>query len=172
MTTTIKRHRVGEIRPSQLLFSYGVGATIDLPHLSTMVMGLNEWDANQAREIGEERLRAAVQAELGPQVSRLLAPPIPPDAGFDNPFDESALVGVPVATFPRWLVCPACDLLAPLESGLFELKTKPFRMDQTRYVHQNCPEQRAPNVLPARFLLACPQGHLDDFPWDYFVHRG
>jgi hypothetical protein len=26
--------------------------------------------------------------------------------------------------------------------------------------------------VPARFLVACEQGHLDDFPWVEFVHRG
>lgn len=26
-------------------------------------------------------------------------------------------------------------------------------------------------ALPARFLVACPSGHLDDFPWRSFVHR-
>ncbi|MFB8032344.1 DISARM system phospholipase D-like protein DrmC [Streptomyces sp. NPDC056004] len=26
--------------------------------------------------------------------------------------------------------------------------------------------------MPARFLIACPAGHMDDFPWQYFVHRG
>ncbi|MGW7595064.1 DrmB family protein, partial [Streptomyces rubiginosohelvolus] len=27
-------------------------------------------------------------------------------------------------------------------------------------------------AVPARFLIACPDGHMDDFPWQYFVHRG
>jgi hypothetical protein len=38
-----ERARVGELRPSQLLFSFGVGAIIDLPHISAMVMGLEDW---------------------------------------------------------------------------------------------------------------------------------
>ena len=27
-------------------------------------------------------------------------------------------------------------------------------------------------VIPARFLVTCDRGHLDDFPWLEFVHRG
>ena len=27
-------------------------------------------------------------------------------------------------------------------------------------------------TVPARFLVACEHGHLDDFPWVEFVHRG
>lgn len=88
-------------------------------------------------------------------------------------FGDTASIGVPVATFPRWMVCPYCRLLAPLDSGLFTLKTDPFRTDRTRYVHQNCTKPGTPpTALPARFLTACACGHLDDFPWVYFVHGG
>ena len=38
-----EKHRVGSIRPSQLLMTYGVGAAIDLPFISAMVAGLEEW---------------------------------------------------------------------------------------------------------------------------------
>jgi hypothetical protein len=68
--------------------------------------------------------------------------------------------------------CPACGLLAPLASGLFQLRAPLGRPDLARYVHFNCNRGKAPTVLPARFLVACPNGHLDDFPWHHFVHRG
>ena len=166
------RYRVGEVRPSQLLHTFGVGAIIDLPNLSVMVMGLDDWSPAYATEIGEERLLAAVQLHLGPQVKSLRMPPLAPE-GMDNPFDGSALIGVPVATFPRWMLCPYCRLLAPRDSDLFQLKSDPMRPDRARYVHANCAKPGAPpTVLPARFLVACERGHLDDFPWHYFVHQG
>jgi hypothetical protein len=31
------RNKVGELRPSQILFSAGIGSVIDLPNLSTMM---------------------------------------------------------------------------------------------------------------------------------------
>jgi hypothetical protein len=168
------RSRVGELRPSQVLHAFGIGAMVDLPGLSVMVMGLNDWDPTHAVEISEPRLLAAVKHHLGSQVERLLSPPIAPEAAFlPGPFDESALIGIPVASFPRWVVCPSCRLLAPLGSGLFVLKVDPYRPDRTRYVHQNCPiGPRPPTANPARFLVACAKGHLDDFPWVAFVHRG
>src|SRR5262249_20602638 len=74
--------------------------------------------------------------------------------------------------FPRWLLCPVCRKLAPVESGLFALKVNPFRPDQNRYVHRNCQKAKsAPVALPARFVVACENGHLDDFPWVAFVHQ-
>lgn len=166
--------KVGELRPSQLLFSFGVGATVDLPSISAMVMGLDDWSTSDSATITEERLLAAVRAQLGDQVERLLSPPLPPEAeGFTNPFTSAADVGVPVAPFPRWMLCPYCRLLAPLKSDLFTLKPDPFRPDRTAYVHENCRKPgKPPIVLPARFMVACERGHLDDFPWVAFVHRG
>lgn len=175
MTTTFKRRRVGELRPSQLLFTFGVGSIIDLPNLSVMVMGLDDWEPSRSVEIGEERLLMAVQSLLGQQVAKLLAPPIPPEESrsFMGQFDETATVGVPVAVFPRWLLCPSCRLLAPISSGLFELRVDLFRPERNKYIHTNCSHARIPpTVVPARFLVACEDGHLDDFPWTQFVHRG
>jgi hypothetical protein len=127
------RYRVGELRPSQILLTFGVGSVVDLPSLSVMVMGLNDWDPGYCVEINEPRLLAAVQNQVGEQVQRLMSPPLPPDSPFQaGPFDESVLIGVPVASFPRWVVCPACRLLAPLSSGLFALKAEPYRPDKTR----------------------------------------
>ena len=80
-------------------------------------------------------------------------------------------MGVPVAPFPRWMLCPWCRLLAPLSSGLFILKLDPYRPDRRRYVHRTALPGKPPTVVPARFLVACEHGHLDDFPW-VFVHGG
>ena len=167
------KHRVGELRPSQILLTFGVGSVVDLPSLSVMVMGLNDWNPGYSLEVNEPRLLAATRRQVGDQLKRLLTPPLPPDNPFQaGPFDESALVGIPVATFPRWVVCPSCRLLAPIGSGLFALRTDPYRPDRTRYVHQNCARApKPPAVNPARFLVACAKGHLDEFPWVVFIHR-
>jgi len=160
---------VGEIRPSQLLWTYGPGASIDLPNLSVVTMGLDRWDP----DLWEPRLLYAVRRVLGHQLERLLIPPV---AGGErlNPFSADAKIGVPVRPFPRWLRCIKCGLLAEFDSGLFECKQNPFRPEFTRFVHVNCGKNRGrpADAVPARFLLACRNGHLDDFPWHWFVHGG
>lgn len=161
------RYQVGDLRPSQLLLTYGVGAIVDLPHISALIMGLDSWNVSQASEILEERLLAAVQSVLGKQVKHLYAPPAD-----ESTNGASSLVGVPVVTFPRWMVCPACRLLAPIESALFKLQPWPYRPDRTCYIHHNCSKGKPVPALPSRFMIACERGHLDDFPWDHFVHRG
>ncbi len=170
----IKHPKLGEVRPSQLLFTYGVGALIDLPHLSVIVAGLDDWDVNGgvAPIITEERLLRLVQSQLGRQVQQLRSPPLQHEDGQPDPFGAAAQIGVPVAVFPRWMFCPRCQLLAPLSSGLFERRDDPYHPDRTHYVHSQCSQAKHPPVVPARFLVACPHGHLDDFPWIEFVHGG
>ncbi|HTK06789.1 MAG TPA: DUF1998 domain-containing protein [Ktedonobacteraceae bacterium] len=161
-----KKYKAGEIRPSQLLTTYGIGSLIDLPHLSAIVLGLEDWNTTHCKPIQEDRLLLAIQTILGKQVKQLLSPPST-NSPTGNPFSPEAQIGVPVATFPRWMVCPRCHLLAPISSGHFELKV-PGQTDRIRYVHKLCPGR--PTVLPSRFMLACEAGHLDDFPWHHFVH--
>jgi Domain of unknown function (DUF1998) len=165
--------RVGEVRPSQLMYSAGVGALIDLPQLSVIVAGLDRWnDLAQAR-LSEDRLLAAVRQRLGPQVQELRhAPWEEPDSR--NPYGSWASVGVPVLPFPRWLRCTRCDLLSTVDGGVFKLKSpSPYRPDRTHYEHSNCVTRGTPpTAVPARFVTACPAGHLDEFPWVEFCHTG
>ena len=61
----LKTYPIGEVRPSQLLLSYGVGALIDLPHISALIMGLDDWDITHSREITEDRLLSVVPIVAG-----------------------------------------------------------------------------------------------------------
>ena len=70
-TATMKKSEVGELRPSQLLLTFGVGAILDLPNMSVMVMGLDDWPIRHSVEIGEDRLLLSVQNTLGPQVTEV-----------------------------------------------------------------------------------------------------
>lgn len=168
-----QKQRVGEIRPSQMLYSYGVGATIDLPNISVMIMGLDDWNKDLCIPINEERLLTTVKRVLGAQVQELRQPPFAAGEISANPFDGQNLQGTPVAPFPNWVLCPRCRLLAPLQKDVFTIYTDKFRPDRTAYRHALCRgASSAPNVLPARFIAVCPKGHIDDFPWHYFVHLG
>ena len=160
---------VGTVRPSQLLWTYGPGALIDLPNLSVITMGLDRWETNRCSPVEESRLLEAVRAILGPQVQRLRMPPVVTEENA-NPFTAEGKVGIPVRPFPRWLRCVRCGLLAEVDSGLFSLKENPYRPDQTHFLHTSCEKGAHSDAVPARFLLACRNGHLDDFPWHWFVH--
>ena len=49
----MRRSEVGEVRPSQTLTTYGVGSLVDLPNLSVLVMGLDDWPISHSTEIAE-----------------------------------------------------------------------------------------------------------------------
>ena len=154
---SVLERRVGEIRPTQLIHSFGVGAIIELPHFSAILMGLDDWPLAHCRPIVEERLLDAVQRAVGGQVEKLVVPPFSDnDRSFVAASDT--VTGLPVATFPRYLRCPFCRLLAPVER--FRIKTTPGRADKARWAHMNCQKAKEPSVLPARFLFAGTLGGL------------
>jgi len=168
---------VGDLRRSQLVSSFGVGSMVDLPSLSGVIMGLDYWETAKCQPISEPRLLRAVQKALSnPRISEIRQGPAQPDDGrVAYPVDPN---GVPTAVFPRWLRCPLCSTLAPIESELFRIQTEPYRTDRTRYIHEGChrrgsrTDSNMPAAVPARFVIACENGHLEDFPWIDFVHRG
>jgi Domain of unknown function (DUF1998) len=165
--------RVGELRPNQLLHTYGSGALADLPNLSVVIAGLDSWPRDHSTVVDESRLLAAVRARLGRQVEALRLPPHQSETS--DPFGEWARTGVPVRLFPTWLRCTdlRCNQLGRADAGFFHLLGDAYQPNRVRYVH-NCRGQggNRPTAVPARFLLACSAGHLDDFPWMYFVHKG
>ena len=163
-------NELGDLRPSQLIYTFGVGALLDLPNTSALILGLDDWDTRHCLEIDEDRLLGAIQGRLGPQVKKLFLPPFSPDDQHRDP--AAPAIGVPVAAFPRWLRCPLCDTLATIDSGIFKLIQDQWRPDRTRYVHGSCARAKTapPTALPVRFLLACREGHLTDFPWVAYVH--
>ena len=168
---------VGEVRPSQLLWTYGPGALVDLPNVSVVTLGIDRWDKTRCQPIEEVRLLAAVRKVLGLQVESLRMPPFHRSDRVD-PWSAEAFIGVPVRPFPRWMRCVKCGLLSPFDTGLFQIKENRIRPERTRFVHSACrgskgdQPARDADAVPARFLLACRDGHLDDFPWHYFVHGG
>ena len=178
MAKNFQERRVGEVRAGQVLYTFGVGSVVDLPNMSVIVRGLDSWASSdwdpqsKVNAIVEERLLTLVRNHLGPQVQQLVKPPVP-DGGADITRDIYENKGVPVSPFPRWVRCPRCELLAPVDYGVFKLKTNPYRVDETRYVHENCPKWgKPPTVIPARFVVVCENGHLQDFPWhDYVGHK-
>jgi hypothetical protein len=175
------RRRVGSVRPSHLMFTGGVGALVDLPNFAVLVRGVDDWqyDSVQMDDLKEPRLLRAVNSLLadpyGPQVTQLRPAPWMDGADAD-PNGPAAKVGVPVLPFPQWLRCTACNELAALDSKVFKFENaQPRRPDRARFFHENCTTKRKgkrPLAVAARFVLVCPSGHLDDFPYTTFVHRG
>ena len=57
--------RIGQARPSHLVTTTGVGATVDLPSMSVIVRGLDAWNPEHQDPVDEPRLLEAVRRVLG-----------------------------------------------------------------------------------------------------------
>ena len=68
------------------------------------------------------------------------------------------LPDIPVGRFPEWQFCPTCTLL---EKHAFF----------TSFDGKNC-NTCGVALVPSRFVIACPRGHIDDFPYFRWVHAG
>ena len=143
--------RAGKMRPSQIVTQFGPGALIDLPTLSMVVTGIEDWDTSTARRVDEPRLAR----KLG--VSFFRRPP------FYNHQQKSG--GLPARVFPRFMVCPRCNRLAPHTAFKFHERRNPeYVCTAAHHGGHDHP------VYPARFMVACGRGHLSDFPWHRYVH--
>lgn len=173
------RAKVGSARPSSLLYTYGPGAIMDLPNFSVMPAGLDDWEPIWKRRevvptILEPRLLNVVRLHLGPQVDALRPFPWQPKKGSMS--TEGSDLGLPARVFPQWFRCTGCDYLGPLTRFTYT-NTHPFRPDLAQFTHKPCPgrggrgRREGPSV-PAQHLLTCTNGHLDEFPYTLWVHRG
>lgn len=166
--------RIGNARPSHLVTTVGIGAVVDLPAMSVVVRGTDSWSATRQEVILEPRLLDEVRRVLGNQVLALRTAPWDPSAD-DDPWTR---VGVPVNPFPGWVRCPACFRLGPLHgTNQFTVVHRwGRRPDLAKIVHSGCtkqhtrPDAKKRACVPARFLVVCDSGHLDDFPYVEFVH--
>jgi hypothetical protein len=133
------------LRPSQIITTFGPGSIVDLPHDSVMIAGIDGWLEKKPKKIIEPRLQSALNVEV------FRMPPV----GSYNQQD------VAYVRFPRWRVCPYCERLS------------------NRFVDDRNNPEEAPKCFsckkatyPARLVMACSKGHIDDFPWYRWVHRG
>ena len=154
------------IRRGQLISPFGVGAMVSFPrNEALMTAGLDAWTAHAKKQcpadwlIREER----IEARLG--VSHLRLPPDHQDSGVGVQFANQ---DVPFVRFPRWHYCHYCGGMEEL--SLFGNRQ---RCKALPWPNRNCVQcTRTPWLMPVRFVTACPRGHIQDFPFMAWVHRG
>jgi len=153
------RRAIGSVRPSQVITTFGPGAIVDLQMLSVIVAGIDTWPISEEFVIHEPRLERALR------VKRFF-PAKPSDGGFFNKRGT-----VPTYLFPKYQVCPVCQTLSAMGEGYIEYDAKWVEIVCTAPGCKGRSRRRA-TTLPAPFIVACPSGHIDDFPWREYVHRG
>jgi hypothetical protein len=150
---------IGDVRPSQVITTFGPGSIVDLQTLSVIVAGIDRWPIDEDLAIHEPRLQRALR------VTRFF-PAKPSEGSFFNKRGT-----VPAYLFPKYQLCPVCRTLSSIGEGHTEYEE---RWQEIVCKAPGC-KGRGKNratTLPAPFIVACPSGHIDDFPWRDYVHRG
>ncbi len=157
---------IGSVRRSHVASTFGPGAVVDFrapgsgAPLSGLVAGLEEWDGVAASgQAGLSHFQVTneirLQRRLGVDGFRL--PPVKEDS------DESWADVLPVVRFPQWLMCPVCERVAPADEFSFD----PHRPE--RRCASCSRDASTVYAVPVRFIVACDNGHLDEFPWKRWI---
>ncbi|AFL98996.1 protein of unknown function (DUF1998) [Desulfitobacterium dehalogenans ATCC 51507] len=161
------------VRAAQAILQYGVGAMVDFPDQTLMTAAPEYWSENdnELRRIREE-LRLIRDERLERQLGVDYFA-IPHDKSHPNE------QGIAYTRFPRWYFCPKCRRLEPLSFWLKEYRQKGGTraeekpdMEKPVCLGEACrgPRGKGINLVPARIVVACDAGHIDDFPWIEWVH--
>ncbi|ABW19568.1 DUF1998 domain-containing protein [Alkaliphilus oremlandii] len=145
---------VGTVRQTQLVTTFGCGSIVDLPHDSVIIAGLDFWNHadNEKFRLSEVNL----EKYLG--VKYFVKPKVVVESG-DNPFSKLGSRDVPAFRFPEILICSRCGKIENYKWFKLGKKMKCRKCGET-------------SMIPSRFVVACENGHLEDFPYGWWVHRG
>ena len=143
---------------------FGVGSIVEFQDEALVPAGLDVWPIDQADRIFDDRLARRLGLKF------FLVPPPKPEKG--SPPGTTA--PIPHVRFPQWHFCPRCRSLKC--AGLLD-----ERRPRCANTHASprlrgaspcgsLPDKRRPSMLPLRFVAVCPQGHIEDFPWNAWAH--
>ena len=144
-----KKKIVGRLRKTQLVTTFGSGSIVDMPDYSVVIAGTNYWKSFSPT-LHEPNLEKMLKV-----------------SHFKEPFvsesqDNDPQPDVPAFRFPYYHFCPDedCGRLMPFWA---------FGDEKDRTCSNGHPKKK---IVPSRFIVACTNGHLEDFPYSWWVHRG
>ncbi len=140
--------RTHNVRLSQIITTYGPGAIIDFVDQPLMTATPREW--KKYNTIHDERLEKVLGVD-----------------GFRLHKNSDADSGVPFVRFPRWYFCPKCKKFQPL--SVWEKEYVPPKNGREFMIQPRCTECKI-QLVSTSVLVACKNGHLDDFPWIAWTH--
>jgi len=155
----------GAMRRAQLVTPFGVGAMSVLVNgTSVITAGLDHWyEPDDASSLALEEYQEhdwRLEARLRVSEFRL-----PPDYRYQGQGNDNRNVKltVPVLRFPRWCFCMFCKRL--------ELSTLTMQQAVVCKDKKHAHWKYKPRMSQVPFVAVCADGHLDDFPFDKWVHR-
>ena len=153
----LKNKTAYSVRASQAVLQYGVGAMVDFRDRTLMTAAPEYWGGSVSR-IRDERLEKILHVDY-----------------FGKPGDKDDVKfaeGISYVRFPEWYFCPSCRRFKPIGEWVTEYRAKsPKKAEEDPHMIQTmkCPKCFQELVV-ARIITACQEGHIDDFPWVKWVH--
>lgn len=162
-------NKIGEARRSHCVGNFGPGAVVEFragdAAISGVVGGMEFWDSfapppglSNQQVTYERRLQKFLN------VDGFRLPPVSPDREEGGEDQAGTRIHLAAFRFPEWLQCPECGSLRHAdrwENGKVG--------DPARYCSTCSRPNKPVSVVPVRFVVACPKGHLQEFPWDTWV---
>lgn len=144
------------IRAAQTVLQYGVGAMIDFPDQTLMTAAPEYWD-DKILTIHDERLEKALRVSY---------------FGMPGGKDDFPL-GISYARFPKWYFCPECRRFQPIERWVNEYRrvASAKNLEYDPYMKRPRCMRCKRELVITRVVVACENGHIDDFPWVEWAHE-
>ena len=152
------------MRRSALISPWGVGAIVPFPNdESLMVAGLDMWRYNDSKPfiIKDERLQNRLK------VKELRWPP---DYREQNADPQNCYLKIPAVRFPTWHYCPFCGTMEKTSYYQQQPECECYPWPKGRKCSPTNRYKR--KLIPERFIVICPEGHIDDFPVAEWLHVG
>ena len=139
-------NKLGELRPNQIITTFGPGSIVDAVKDSVTVLDINYW-----KEKGKKIIDGRLASYLGVDCFYM------PRTSYSG--------DIPAVSFPYMHVCSnsKCGRIFDIREG--------FDLDKYLRFGATCPDCGW-RAYPSRFITVCEDGHMDDFPWSWWVHRG
>ncbi len=140
-----KKKSVGTLRKTQLITTFGPGSIAEMPEY-TIIMGATDYWETKSPIIYETSLQRLLGVKY-----------------FKEPYtsESTSPMGngdIPAFRFPTMHFCPKCGKLSSFRNFGDPKMRKCFKCNA--------------EIVPSRFVVACVNGHLEDFPFDWWVHYG
>ena len=151
------------MRRSALIGPWGVGAIVPFPNdESLMIAGLDAWRYNDPKPfvIKDDRLTK----RLG--VSELRWPP---DFRENNADPQNCNLKIPAIRFPTWYYCPFCGQMK--QTTYYETQPMCGAIQWPEGRKCSAEGKYRKKMIAERFIVICPEGHIDDFPVADWVHH-
>ena len=152
----MKHKKAGEVRSSEIITTYGPGSIFNGKEgVSVMIMGLDAW-SEAFNDEGDLSKFTVIHNKFLEDVCK--------KDHFRMPSNTGGFGGVPCIPFPAWGYCEFCKKMSKIEGKPDEEKGYyACKFCRKKYGYKN-------KILPARLVLLCDYGHVQDFPWEEWAH--